>query len=166
MLLGVMWQKLADVSEATPHDGEVITSETSVNFFQTTRRNIPKGIFLILVVVKTRNLISSPSTRRRKQNELPKRCGFNTTMKIDKVKKHRLHLIWLGRVGLAEQTISQAGPVSSEFLYTLFLGPPTQRVRTPYAGDCLMRPDYEADKPPPPNFTSCTSFQDVLQPLF
>jgi GH25 family lysozyme M1 (1,4-beta-N-acetylmuramidase) len=54
MLLRVVWKKLTDVSEVVTASiislvimKAVRTSETSDNFYQTTRRNVPKHHILI-----------------------------------------------------------------------------------------------------------------------
>jgi hypothetical protein len=46
MLRRVVWQKFTDVSEVLATEA-VSTSETSINFYQTTQRNIPEDDLLV-----------------------------------------------------------------------------------------------------------------------
>jgi hypothetical protein len=60
MLRRVVWKKFTDVSAVLTASiiraiialmmDEVSTTETSVNFYQTTRRNIPEDIFILAAV--------------------------------------------------------------------------------------------------------------------
>jgi hypothetical protein len=47
----VVWKKFIDVSEVMMDTSR--TRETSINFYQTTQRNIPETVIFILAAVRT-----------------------------------------------------------------------------------------------------------------